>query len=82
MNEIMQSVLNDDYVTFKEKFKEKLKTKYDIGVEEIKIETGKTIFETVINDGSKVIKCKNCGSVLTPGNPLMGSCPFCGDLIV
>lgn len=82
MNEILQSVIDNDFVTFSEKFKTKLKTKYNTGVDEIRSEFNKRVFETMkINDGQTVVKCKNCGAVLTPGIPVMGSCPECGVLL-
>lgn len=83
MNEILQSVLDSDYVSFNEKFKEKLKTNYDGRVETIKGDVNKTIFkETMkINDGTAVVKCENCGAIMTPGIPMMGACPECGTLL-
>lgn len=83
MNEILQSVLDNNFVVFNEKFKDKLKTKYNTNVETIRTDFNKTVFnETMkINDGSKVVKCKSCGKTLIPSIPIMGACPFCGELL-
>lgn len=84
MDKLVQAVLDGDYTSFNKDFKEKLKEKYTDEVKPIRDEFGKTIMsETVINDGSKKAKCKNCGKELVPGIPIVGgSCPFCGDLLI
>lgn len=81
MDELLQAVLNDDFVSFNEKFKEKLQDKHTTNVNIINAELGKTIIsEMQINDGRKKLKCKNCGEEYIPGIPVMGSCPKCGAL--
>ena len=78
MNEILQSVLDDNFVVFNEKFKDALKTDYDIDVDEIKSEVNKSMFEVaMVSD--KI--CKNCGKELPISIQGAGSCPFCGELV-
>jgi DNA-directed RNA polymerase subunit RPC12/RpoP len=82
MDEIIKAVISDDFVVFNEKFKDKLKDAYLDKTSEIKKELSKTLFtEMAVNDGSKTIKCKNCGKKIVPGVPVMGSCPYCGSLL-
>lgn len=82
MEEILQATLNDDFVVFNERFKDKLKAKYVEKINPIKEKINKNLFfEMIVNDGKVIEKCKNCGRDLVPGVPVMGSCPYCGDLL-
>ena len=83
MDEIIKAVVGDDFVTFNEKFKDKIKTAYNERVVPIKEKMNKTLFsEMAINDGTKTITCKNCGKKQIVNIPVMGSCPFCGALLL
>lgn len=78
MNDIIQAVIDNDFVSFSEKFKVQLKTNYDSGVEQIAIDAKKSIFETAMVADTV---CKNCGKDLPIAIQGPGSCAFCGTVI-
>ena len=82
MKELIKATLDSDFVVFNEKFKDKLKAQYVEKTKAIKDNINKVLFsEMVVNDGKNIAKCSNCGKSLIPGVPVMGSCPYCGDLL-
>ena len=82
MNELLQAVLDGNFVDFNTKFKDKLEDQYEEKIKIVKDEFGKAVItELAVNVGPKKIKCKACGKELPIGIPVMGSCPFCGALV-
>ena len=78
MNEIIQAVLDSDFVVFNEKFKNKLEMEYKENFDEITAEAKKSIFEVAMV-ADKL--CPTCGKFLPIALQGSGSCIYCGNLI-
>ena len=84
MSDIFDYVVNKDYSSFNDEFKDMLKLKYSEKRKEIEDNFYKNVLsEVTMNVGTKKIKCKNCGHEFLPNIPVgieLSSCPNCGYL--